>query len=194
MVMFRFTLQSIHLNLPLNIFLNPDTTPIKSIDDYEMDQLLGLFHSENDDDLLNVNLQMFQAWLVIPPSSKFYIVYNVLFHKDGGAKFAATNVMSCFYIFVPTKVTIKLDNRNTGRAQWIGIVLCCFTNCPIICPVVPVCYFSDSPSNTISLGALKFYVGFQKVTSKPIEYCDFISTQGCSWILPYQTQNNLDCI
>ena len=61
MVMFRFTLQSIHLNLPLNIFLNPDTTPIKSIDDYEMDQLLGLFHSENDDDLLNVNLQMFQA-------------------------------------------------------------------------------------------------------------------------------------
>ena len=39
----------------------PDTTPIKSIDDDEMDHLLELFHSKHDDDLLDVDLQMLQA-------------------------------------------------------------------------------------------------------------------------------------
>ena len=36
------------------------TTPIKSIDDDEMDHLLGFFHSEHDDDLLDFDLQMIQ--------------------------------------------------------------------------------------------------------------------------------------
>ena len=40
---------------------DPDTTPIKSIYDDEMDHLLGLFHSENDDDFFGVDLQMLQA-------------------------------------------------------------------------------------------------------------------------------------
>ena len=40
---------------------DPYTTPIKSIDDDEMDHLLELFHSEHDDDLLDVELQMLQA-------------------------------------------------------------------------------------------------------------------------------------
>ena len=40
---------------------DPDTTPIKSIDDDEMDHLLEFFHSEHDDDLLDVDLQMPQA-------------------------------------------------------------------------------------------------------------------------------------
>ena len=39
----------------------PDTPPIKYIDDDEMDHLLELFHSEHDDDLLDVELQMLQA-------------------------------------------------------------------------------------------------------------------------------------
>ena len=39
----------------------PDTTPIKSIDDGEMDHLLELFHSEHDEDLLDVDLQMLQS-------------------------------------------------------------------------------------------------------------------------------------
>ena len=38
-----------------------DTTPIKSIDDDEMDHLLEFFHSEHDDDLLDFDLQMIQA-------------------------------------------------------------------------------------------------------------------------------------
>ena len=38
----------------------PDTPPIKSIDDDEIDHLLELFHSEHDDDLLDVHLQMLQ--------------------------------------------------------------------------------------------------------------------------------------
>ena len=40
---------------------DPDTTPIKSIDDDEMERLLEFFHSEHDDDLLYVDLHMFQA-------------------------------------------------------------------------------------------------------------------------------------
>ena len=45
-----------------------DTTPIKSIDDDEIDHLLEFFHAENDENILNVDLQMLQAWLVVAPS------------------------------------------------------------------------------------------------------------------------------
>ena len=40
---------------------DPDTTPIKSIDDDEMYQLLQLFHSEHYYDLFDVELHMLQA-------------------------------------------------------------------------------------------------------------------------------------
>ena len=102
--------------------------------------------------------------------------------------------MSHVSIFVPTKSTVKLANGNTGHAQGIGIILCCFPNCSIIYPVGPVYYCLGHPSNSISSGALKFYVGFQKVTSKPLEHCNFVDPQGHSWISSYQTQNNLDYI
>ena len=105
----------------------------------------------------------------------------MLFHKGGIANVAVTNCMSHFSIFVPTKATVKMDNGNTGHAQGIGIILCRFNNCTIIYPVVPVYYCPGHHSNTISLGSLKFYVGFQEVTSEPIEHCDFIEPQGRYW-------------
>ena len=40
---------------------DPDTNPIKSIDDDEMDHLLELFNSEHDEDLLDVEIQMLRA-------------------------------------------------------------------------------------------------------------------------------------
>ena len=40
---------------------DPETTPIKSIDDDEMDHLLELFHSGHDDDLMGVDFQMLEA-------------------------------------------------------------------------------------------------------------------------------------
>ena len=40
---------------------DPETTPIKSIDDDEMEHDLELFHSEHDDDCIYVELQMLQA-------------------------------------------------------------------------------------------------------------------------------------
>ena len=43
-------------------------------------------------------------------------------------------------MFVSTKATVKFSNENTGHAQGIGIILCHFTNCTIIYPVVPVYY------------------------------------------------------
>ena len=33
---------------------------------------------------------------------------------------------------------------------------------------------------------------FLKVIYEPLEHCDFVDPQGCSWRSPYQTQNNLD--
>ena len=95
-------------------------------------------------------------------------------------------------MFVPTKATVKLANGNTGHAQGIGIILCCFPNCSIIYPVGPVYYCTGHPSNTISSGTLKFYIGFKKVTYEPLEHCDFVEPQGPSWRSPYQTRNNLD--
>ena len=62
-----------------------DNTPIKSINDDEIDHLLRLFHSELDEDLLDVDFQMLQGLLVVAPPSEFYLVSTVLFHKDGGA-------------------------------------------------------------------------------------------------------------
>ena len=129
---------------------------------------------------------------MVAPPTKFYTVSTVLFHKDGGANVAVTNCMSHFSMFVPTKATVKLSNGNTGHAQGIGIILCRFPNCSIIYPVGPVYYCPGHPSNTISSGALKFYIGFKKVTFEPLEHCDLVDPQGSSWRLPYQTRNNLD--
>ena len=74
---------------------------------------------------------------MVAPSSKFYSVSTVLFHKYGGPDVAVKNCMSRFSLFVPTKSTVKLSYGNTGHAQVIGIVLCHFTDCNIIYPVVP---------------------------------------------------------
>ena len=157
-----------------------------------MEHILEFFHSEHDDDILDFDLQMLQDLLVASPPSNFYIVSDVLFHKDKGANVSVTNCMSKFYMFVPTKDTVKLANGNTGHAQGIWIILCHFTNCPIIYTVGPVYYCPGQPSNTISPGDHKFYSGFKNVTSEPLEHCDFVGPQGHYWISPYQTQKNLD--
>ena len=38
----------------------------------------------------------------------------------------------------------------------------------------------------------KVYVGFQKVKSEPIDYCNFVVPQGCSWGSLHYTKNYLD--
>ena len=121
-----------------------------------------------------------------------YIVSTVLFHKYGGANFALTNCMSHFSMFFPTKATVKLSNGNTVYDQIIVIVLCCSPNCSIIYPFGPVYYFPGHSSNTISSGALKFYIIILKVASEPLEHCEFFDPQSGSCKSPYQTQNNLD--
>ena len=92
---------------------------------------------------------MIQDWLLVSPSSKFYTVSTVFFYKDREANFSFTNFLSHFSVFVPTKATVKLANVNMGRAQWIGVVLYCFTNFPIIYTVGPVYYCPGHPYNTI---------------------------------------------
>ena len=77
-------------------------------------------------------------------------------------------LISHFSMFVPTKSTVELSNGNTGHSQIIGIFLCFSPNCTIIYSVGPVSYFPCHPYNTILSGALKLYVGFQKVTSESL--------------------------
>ena len=72
------------------------TNMIKWIFDDEMDHLLEFFHSEHEDDILDVDLQMIQDWLLIDYSSKFYTVSTVFFHNNGEANVAVTNFMSNF--------------------------------------------------------------------------------------------------
>ena len=85
--------------------------------------------------ILDVDLRMLQGLLVVPPPSKFYTVYTVLFHRDIGANVAVKNFMPKISMFVPTKATVKLDNGKTGHAEGIGIILCHFIKCSIIYPV-----------------------------------------------------------
>ena len=141
---------------------------------------------------MDVELHTIQDCMVVSPTSKCYTVSTVLFHKYEGANVAVTNCMSKFYMFVPIKSTAELANGKTGHAQGIGIILCRFPNCYIIYPVGKFYYCPGHPSNTISSGPLRFYVSFKRVTSEPLGHYDFVDPQGCSWIAPYQTQNNLD--
>ena len=67
--------------------------------------------------------------------------------------------MSHISIFVPTNVGVTLADGNMVHAQLIGVILCHFTNCSIIYPIVPAYYCPGHPFNTISLGDLKFYPG-----------------------------------
>ena len=98
----------------------------------------------------------------------------MLFYKYGGEHFGVTNFMSHFSMFVSTKAGIKVANENTGNAQVIGIILCRFPKCIITFPVGPVYYFLGHTSNTILLGTLKFYIGFEKVTPGTLEHLALI--------------------
>ena len=163
MVMLRFILQSLQLNPTLNLFHMQ--TPI------QLNKLMMMkwtisrnFYPKNMMMIfwmLDSRLFRIDYWL--PLYLIFHTVYTVLFHKYVGANVEVKNSMSYFYMFVPTKATVKSANRNTGHAQVIGIVSCHFTNCPFIYPVGTVYYCPGHPSNTISLGDLKFYVGFQRL-------------------------------
>ena len=122
---------------------------------------------------------------MVAPISKICRFSTLLFRKDLISDSVVTNGISQFSMFVPTKATAKLDNGNTVHVQEIGIILCRFSNYTIIYPVGPVYYCSVHPSNTISSGDLKFYFVSQKVTSEPIEHCDYVDPQGRSWRSSY---------
>ena len=53
------------------------------------------------------------------------------------------------------------------------VFLCHSPNHPIKYPAGQIYCFPGHPYNTISLGDLKFYVDFQKVTSEPLEHFFF---------------------
>ena len=58
-----------------------------------MDHLLELFHSEHDDDLMDFEVHILQAFLVIDPPSKAETVSNLFFNKYSVANVAIKNCM-----------------------------------------------------------------------------------------------------
>ena len=131
-----FNLHIFQLNLTMDLF--QIQTPLKSNQLMMMKWTISWNSStRNFFDLLDVDLQMIQGWLVVTPSSKAYTVYTILFHKYGGANVAFTNFMSHSSMFLPTNDTVKLANGNMRHSQGAGIVLCCLPNCSIIYMVGP---------------------------------------------------------
>ena len=63
----------------------PDDDSIKSIYDDYMYQILELFHSEHDENILNVDLHMIQALIVIVHYKTNYTDSTVFFHKYVGS-------------------------------------------------------------------------------------------------------------
>ena len=123
---------------------------------------------------------MLESGLVVNNSSKCYTSSTVFFHKDEGYNVVVTNLSHIF---------LCLSHPNPKE---LGLFYVIFQNFPIIYPVVPVYYLPGHPSNTISQGDLKMFIGFQKVTSEPLEHCNFMHLQSCSWRRPYRAQKILD--
>ena len=146
-------------------------------------------HSKYYFDLLDVDLHMLPSLLVLNPSSNFFSLYTVFLHKDGGSTFSVTNYMSHFSLFFPIKAIVELANRNTVYSQLFGVALCNFTNCSIIYIVVTVYCCPGQPYNTTSLGSPKFYIGFLKFASEPLEHCDYLPSRSfLDNTLPYSKQ------
>ena len=82
--------------------------------------------------------------------------------------------MSHFNMCVLTKANLKLYDGNMGHDLVIGIVLCYLTNRPIIYTSGQFYLCLDHPSNKISLGALKCYVGFKKYNYEPFNIVIFL--------------------
>ena len=86
---------------------------------------------------------MLKVILLVYPYLNLYAVSTVLINKYRGANVGVENFLSNVLMFVPTRANAKLADGNTGHAQLIRIVLCHFTNCTIICPIVTDYYCSD---------------------------------------------------
>ena len=60
-----------------------------------------------------------------------YTVSNVLFHKHIGVNVAVTNCMSYFYMFVPTKDTMKLAIETWETTKEFGLFYVAFLTVPL---------------------------------------------------------------
>ena len=96
--------------------------PTKSIDDYKMNQLLELFHLENDDDFLDVGIKMLQAWLVVTPYKQI-IQSQLCCFINMEEPMLELQIYVAFSKFLPTQSNVYLANGNMGYVQLIGIIL-----------------------------------------------------------------------
>ena len=124
MVMLRFTLQSLQLNLTLNLF--QILTPLR------LNQLMMMKWKISWNFSTHNMIQIF--WMLISICFRIYWWYPLLQKCIQSLLCCSINMkeqrlqsqIACHTFFV------KLANGKTGHAQGIGIILCCFPNFSII--------------------------------------------------------------
>ena len=90
----------------------PEITPIKSFDDDEMNHLLELLHSEHDDYLLYVDLQMIQSLLVVTPTSIF-IQYLLCCFINTEERMLQTQIACHTFICLPQPRNLRNGQMET---------------------------------------------------------------------------------
>ena len=149
MVMLRFTLKSVQLNITMNLL--QIQTPLQSKKFMMMKWTIYYNYSTNNMMMIfcMLNYRCFRLEQWSPLLQSFIQSLLCFFYIYVGDNVAVTNCMSQFYMFLPTKTTLKLANVKTGHAQGIGMILYHFIKCSIIYPVGPVYYCPGHPYNTI---------------------------------------------
>ena len=74
---------------------------------------------------------------------------------------------------------MTLANEHMGNYQVIRVISYHFPNFPIIYLAGIFYYCIGHPSSTILLVSIKFYAGFQNITSEPLEFVYFVDPQVC---------------
>ena len=155
-----------------------------------MDQFLELSHSENDYDILDVDLQMLPSWLVLNHSSKC-IHYLLCFFINTEDKNLLSQITCHIFLYIwPTKATVELANGNTVYSQLVGVALCHLTKYSIIYLVVQVYCFPSRPSNTTSLLLSIFMLVFKRLHLNLLNIVIFYP-RGHSWRSTYHTKKNV---
>ena len=131
---------------------------------------------------MGVDLQTIQAWMLVASSSKFYTVSTVLFHKYVGANVAVKNCMSHFLHLSQPRSPWNWLMETRYMPKELVIFFVAFLTVPLYIQWNHFIIFHvnlPTPSHQVPSN---FMLDFKKVTSEPLEHCNFIDPQGRSWV------------
>ena len=181
MVVLRFTLKSIHLNLPMTLF--HIWTPLWSNKLTMMDKWTNSWNSSTQSMMMIFWMLTsiwfrIDYWLLLPQNFIQLLLCCLMSTEE---KKPVKNLMLQFFMFIPTKANVKLVNGNMGHYQRIGIILCFFPNCHN--QFINIQVTLTTPSQQVPLNVM---LVFKRLYIKLLNNCDFFA----SW----HTKNPCYCI